>query len=117
MNSNESSCKFNLASLSECPVLPIAILALAVVGLAGVQVSLAWSDGTVLRQVRENQTQPLAQSLELQAKLDRLAVGTLQLADSGNANAKELVERMKQAGVTINPVKPADGNGGVKPAK
>mgnify|MGYP001334057584 CR=1 FL=1 len=92
---------------SACESLPLAILALAICLFFVFQLQQAAADRTTLRQVREGQSQALAQSKEVQERLDLLAVATVQLADSGNANAKALVERMKQAGITINPNKAA----------
>lgn len=90
---------------SVCAALPLAILALAVFLSFMFQLQQTASDRTTLQQVREGQNQALVQSKEVQERLDRLAVATVRLADSGNANAKTLVERMKQAGITINPSK------------
>ncbi|MGB4100299.1 MAG: hypothetical protein WBK91_00085 [Alphaproteobacteria bacterium] len=87
--------------------LPLAILALAVLLFFVFQVQQAFADRTMLQQIRDGQAQALAQGKEVQARLDQLAVATVRLADAGNANAKTLIERMKQAGITINPAKVA----------
>lgn len=96
--------------------LPLAILALAVLLFFAFQVQQSFADRAMLQQVRDGQAQALAQSKDVQEHLDRLAVATVGLADSGNANAKVLVERMKQAGITINPAKlAAPATGAVAP--
>jgi len=83
--------------------IPLLILSLAVALFLGFQVQQALTERANLQQAQAAQDKPLEQAREIQQKLDQLAVGTLRLAEAGNSNAKELVERMKQAGVTITP--------------
>jgi hypothetical protein len=85
--------------------LPVFILAAALALFLAFHVQQVLREQANLKQLFAAQDQPLAQAKELQTRLDRLAVGTLRLAESGNENAKALVERLKQAGVTITPPK------------
>lgn len=86
-------------------LLPVLTLAVALTLFLAFHVQQVLREQANLKQVYAAQEQPLAQAKELQQRLDRLAVGTLRLAEDGNDNAKALVERLKQAGVTINPPK------------
>jgi hypothetical protein len=103
---NSNNTGSNNACGSSCAeALPFIILALAVMLSLMLQLQQSLGDRTTLQQVRDGQTQALAQSKDVQDRLDRLAVATVRLAEAGNANAKTLVERMKQAGITVNPSK------------
>lgn len=105
MQNANSPSQNNQCSSSCAEALPFAILALAVMLSLMLQLQQSLADRTTLHQVRDGQTQALTQSKDVQDRLDRLAVATVRLADAGNANAKTLVERMKQAGITVNPNK------------
>ncbi len=85
--------------------LPVLTLAIALTLFLTFHVQQVLREQANLKQLYAAQEQPLAQAKELQQRLDRLAVGTLRLAEGGNENAKALVERLKQAGVTITPPK------------
>ncbi|NBX73119.1 MAG: hypothetical protein EBZ69_05505 [Alphaproteobacteria bacterium] len=54
-----------------------------------------------LQQMLTTQEPQLTQLKELQDKLDKLAVGTQQLAEAGNKNAVEIVEEYKKQGITF----------------
>lgn len=85
--------------------LPVLTLAVALTLFLSFHVQQVLREQANLKQVFAAQEQPLAQAKDMQQRLDRLAVGTLRLAEGGNENAKALVERLKQAGVTITPPK------------
>ncbi|MBP7252354.1 MAG: hypothetical protein KBA75_02580 [Alphaproteobacteria bacterium] len=85
--------------------LPVLTLAVSLTFFLAFHVQQVLREQSNLKQVYAAQEQPLAQAKEMQQRLDRLAVGTLRLAEGGNENANALVERLKQAGVTITPPK------------
>ncbi len=85
--------------------LPVLTLAAAMALFLAFHVQVVLKERSALQQVIAAQEQPLGQARDVQQRLDRLAVGTLRLAEGGNENAKALVERLKQAGVTITPPK------------
>lgn len=53
-------------------------------------------------ELRSSQTAALEQAYTLRRAADSLATKTQKLADTGNSNAREMVERLRQRGVTIN---------------
>lgn len=85
--------------------LPVLTLAVSLTLFLAFHVQQVLREQDNLKQVFAAQEQPLAQAKDMQQRLDRLAVGTLRLAEGGNENAKALVEKLKQAGVTITPPK------------
>lgn len=86
-------------------LLPVLTLAASLALFFAFHLQRAVDEKIGLRHTLAVQEKPLAMAKELQQRLDRLAVGTLRLAEGGNENAKVLVERLKQAGVTITPPK------------
>lgn len=84
---------------------PVLTLAVSLTLFLAFHVQQVLREQSNLKQVFAAQEQPLAQAKDMQQRLDRLAVGTLRLAEGGNENAKALVEKLKQAGVTITPPK------------
>ena len=89
--------------------LPVTILALAMMLFLAFHVQQVMREAANLKNTFSNQEQLLTQSRDVQQRLDKLAVATLRLSESGNANARALVDRLKQAGITITsgPVTPA----------
>ncbi len=49
-----------------------------------------------------SQQQTVDNAARLRASLDAIAADTQRLADSGNANARLLVEELRRRGITIN---------------
>ncbi len=73
---------------------------------------VAWLAFQTVQLVRERQQLELATAgleaqeqaaLKLRASLDAVASATAKLAAAGNANAKTVVEQLRNRGVTINP--------------
>lgn len=89
--------------------LPLFIIVVALVIFFAFHLQQALTEQTHLKQVYAAQEQPLVQVRDVQQRVDRLAVATLRLAEAGNENAKEIVERLKQVGVTITPKAEAVG--------
>lgn len=85
--------------------LPVLTLTVAMALFLAFHVQVVLKERGTLQQAIAAQEQALGQARDVQQRLDRLAVGTLRLADGGNENAKSLVEKLKQAGVTITPPK------------
>lgn len=54
-----------------------------------------------LEAIDQSQRSPLAQALQTRADTEALAGATAALADKGNANAKQVVEIMRQEGITL----------------
>ena len=56
-----------------------------------------------LRAVQNSQVEAAG---KVRASLDTVATATAQLADSGNADARTIVEELRKRGITINPATP-----------
>ena len=85
--------------------LPMLLLSLAFLFLVGFQLQQIMIDRTALKKAYAAQVDGVKQSKELQERLDKLALGTQDLADKGNTNAVAIVAKLKESGVTINPKK------------
>lgn len=59
--------------------------------------------GENLVRVRVNQETPVKNGQELQKKVESLAGRVAQLAEGGNANAKQVVDAMARQGVQLKP--------------
>lgn len=82
-------------------MLPLTLLAAAlVVALAAVTVELL-DERHRLAALGETQAPQLQQAAKLRDQLQSLGAETARLADSGNAAAKQVVEIMRQQGVTL----------------
>jgi hypothetical protein len=89
------------------PFAPLLLIGCAVLGWMGFQTHQLMSERSNLDAARTNQAQPLEQSRKLRAALDSIAASTQRLADSGDPNAKQLVDELKKRGITINPSAPS----------
>lgn len=81
--------------------LPLLMLALAFFFLVGVQTQQIMIDRSALKKAYAAQEDAVKQSKELQERLDKLALGTQDLAEKGNQNAIAIVAKLKESGVTI----------------
>jgi hypothetical protein len=54
-----------------------------------------------LENVQSGQQSPLEQALQMRQETEGLAGDIAALADKGNANAKQIVEGMRQQGITL----------------
>lgn len=98
---------------------PVFMLALSLVLFLGFHVRRAWREGDDLAQVSAALRGTTQEAEVLRQRLDRLAGGVLRLAESGNANAKLLIERLRQAGASMTqpadmPVNTVTPNGGAR---
>lgn len=88
------------------PSNPFVPLLLATVGLLGWFVLQSWllmDERATLRDAHASQQQTVENATKLRQSLDALAADTQRLADSGNPNARVLVEELRRRGITINP--------------
>ena len=75
---------------------------LAVLGWLGFQAQQQYAERQILQSAYASQQQTVDSAGKLRASLDVLAADTQRLADSGNPNARALVDELKKRGVTIN---------------
>jgi len=82
---------------------PVLLLALAMIALLVFQATQLVSDHGSLKRVRAGQEKAMAESRALRVQLDGIASDLARLAQQGNANARRVVEQLRQRGVTIKP--------------
>ena len=56
-----------------------------------------------LQTLQANQETMLTNAQKMRAQLDSIAAGTARLAEQGNVNAAQVVNALKDKGITINP--------------
>ncbi|MFA6280499.1 MAG: hypothetical protein WC612_06890 [Bdellovibrionales bacterium] len=83
-------------------LLPMAVMAFTMALFFVFQLTQVMRDRSFLTQTAAQLETPYAESQKLNAQFGGLVVGTRQLAEQGNATAKELVNRLKQIGVLPN---------------
>lgn len=69
----------------------------------GFQTSQLLSERDNLKTLRANQETIYTNAQKMRAQLDAIAAGTARLAQQGNPNAAQVVEALRQRGITINP--------------
>ena len=84
------------------PFVPLLLGALALLGSLAFQTVQLQADRMALQTAYANQQQTVDNAGKLRQALDLLAADTQRMADTGNANARVLVEELKKRGVTIN---------------
>ena len=82
--------------------LPLLLAGLALLGWLVFQLQQQVAERQLLQATYASQQQTVDSSGKLRASLDALAADTQRLADSGNPNARALVDELKIRGVTIN---------------
>ena len=82
--------------------LPLLLAGLALLGWLGFQAQQQLAERQLLQTAYASQQQTVDSASKLRAALDVLSADTQRLADSGNPNARALVEELKKRGVTIN---------------
>ena len=82
--------------------LPLLLAGLALLGWLGFQAQQQLAERQLLQTAYASQQQTVDSAGKLRAALDVLSADTQRLADSGNPNARALVEELKRRGVTIN---------------
>ena len=81
---------------------PLLLGGLALLGWLAFQAQQQYAERQILQTAYASQQQTVDNAGKLRASLDLLAADTQRLADSGNPNARALVEELKKRGVTIN---------------
>jgi type II secretory pathway pseudopilin PulG len=85
---------------------------LALLGWLSFQTTQLVKEREALQAAYASQQQTVDNSAKLRASLDAIAADTQRLADSGNANAKILVDELRKRGITISttPKTPVDAS-------
>ena len=94
--------------------LPVLLASLALLGWSGFQSIQLFKERQALQAAYASQQQTVDNAAKLRASLDAIAADTQRLADSGNANAKLLVDELRKRGITISTA-PKSGAPDVKP--
>ncbi len=81
---------------------PILLTTLAVLGWLGFQTLQLLEDRDTIQAARVAQQQTVDNAGKMRASLDALAADTQRMAETGNVNARTLVEELEKRGVTIN---------------
>ena len=81
---------------------PLVLLCAGLLIWAGAQLFQLLNEHSTLKTLLSNQAAPFAASQKLRVQLDAVASGTQRLADSGNQNARLVVEELRKRGITIN---------------
>jgi hypothetical protein len=89
------------------PFVPLLLGGLALLAWFGVQSWLLLEEKSALQASHTSQQQTVENATKLRQSLDAIAADTQRLADSGNPNARLLVEELRKRGITINPDAPA----------
>ena len=84
------------------PFVPLLLGGLALLGTLAFQSVQLLADRLALQTAHASQQQTVDNAGKLRQALDLLAADTQRMADTGNANARVLVEELKKRGVTIN---------------
>ena len=92
---------------SYSPFLPALLSSLGLCGWLGFQTFQLMNDRSAILGAHAAQQQTVDNASRLRASLDALAADTQRLAETGNVNARTLVEELRKRGVTINPNAPS----------
>ena len=82
---------------------PLFLIAIALLGATAIPTLRLVSERQVLKDTDSEQATPLANTYKLRVAADSLFSKTQVLADKGNPSAMQVVEVLKQRGLTINP--------------
>lgn len=85
------------------PFVPVLLGTLALLGWLGFQTQQLLNERQALQAAYLSQQQTVDNAGKLRASLDALAADTQRMADSGNPNARLLVNELRKRGITINP--------------
>jgi hypothetical protein len=83
--------------------IPLALVVLAFFIMAAFQTVQLIREHGHLADVKLAQEPTIQEGLKLRQQLESLGARTAQLADSGNANAKAIVDELRRQGVTLKP--------------
>lgn len=80
---------------------PILLVICVVLGSQIFQTTQVVNEMNLLKQAKDQQEKSLISIQKLQKQVNALAFGTLRLAEKGNVNAIEVIEKFKKAGIEI----------------
>ena len=83
-------------------LMPVTVLAFVVFVLLGAQFFQNMRDRDGLHQAKMQQEKAFEDAMHVQEQLNALAVGTKQLADKGDKDAKAIIDRMNKLGIKVN---------------
>ena len=86
--------------------LPLALLALALFLMLAFQTVQLVRESETLATIDRNQDTPLQETARLRQAVDSLAGDIAQLAQSGNANAKQVIDEMAKQNIVLRPQPP-----------
>ncbi len=107
---NEPTQKITISDADRVYI-PLSFLALAFLFLMVYQSRQLHREEAQISRVKAQQEKLLEQGKKVQVQLDALAVGTLNLAQGGNANAQFIIEELERNGVSIRPPQAEEGAG------
>jgi hypothetical protein len=105
MQDNKTCAPGEQCVTPNCLLVPVGLMAAALVLFFGFQSSQIIRERAMLQETKAQQQPTLEQGQKVQQQLEALSFGTLKLADEGNKNAKAIIARMKELGITVNPPK------------
>ena len=82
---------------------PLALVILAFFGMASFQAVQLVRERGHLADLKLAQEPSVQEGAKLRQQLESLGAKTAQLAESGNANAKAIVEEFRRQGITLKP--------------
>lgn len=85
------------------PFLPLIFISTALLAWLAFQTYQLLNERLQLSSTHTAQAAQLEAAAKIRTSLDTLAAATARLADSGNVNARALVEELRRRGITINP--------------
>src|SRR5262249_19826858 len=95
---------FNLPNGKATPsqiLFPVMVLAIVVFVSMGIQFFQFMRDRNELHQARMQQEKAFEDASHLADQLNALAIGTKELADKGDKDAKGIIERMNKLGIDV----------------
>ena len=97
------SSDLNSGQKSYSAFLPILLPTLAILLFAATQLRSTWGVSGKLKAQQTAQIESFDQAQKVRQQLRDLATELQQLADSGNTNAAQIVQKLQQRGVTVTP--------------
>lgn len=98
-----SDIKCDCQLTPKCLLLPILVVSFTFALQFAFQTTQIIRDRGLLHELKGQQEKSFEDSQRLQAQLNALLVGTQQLADQGNKNAKAITDKLKEAGIVVAP--------------
>ncbi len=102
---------FGNANKTASLFVPVLILGLVLLAWFAFQAMQFRSEREAMQATIAVQETPIAESKKMRDSLDAIAQGTAKLADSGNPNARLIVDELRRRGITISQTKPMGPDG------